>query len=289
MLFHCLRKERIRDQFLCVNGFDTIEQNYPYLCKFDFKSVHAKPETKNYPNEILPNQMYLGDQFHAGDARLMKNMRITHVVNCTAALPNFFIDAKSDPKIQYHQIKVEDEEGVDLKKHFQEAFEFIDKALGKKASFTKRNTMNIDKLSRMQSFEIKKETKATVVSCGYAAELEIDFSEFSTKFKEKNLESKIFDTDRQVARFQEKFHNRSKIFVHCAMGRSRSATIVIMYLMRKFKMRLEDAIKMAKIRRDAVDPNPGFLKQLSEFSESGCEFTSFFQEGVEELKEEDEY
>ncbi|MEJ1288561.1 dual specificity phosphatase and pro isomerase domain containing 1 [Cricetulus griseus] len=57
--------------------------------------------------------------------------------------------------------------------------------------------------------------------------------------------------------------DHSKILVHCAMGRSRSATLVLAYLMIHKNMTLVDAIQQVAKNR-CVLPNRGFLKQLRE-------------------------
>ena len=41
----------------------------------------------------------------------------------------------------------------------------------------------------------------------------------------------------------------SKCLVHCAMGMSRSATSVIMFIMRIFSMKFEDAFEFVKTQR----------------------------------------
>uniref|UniRef100_A0AAY3ZVA4 Dual specificity protein phosphatase n=1 Tax=Denticeps clupeoides TaxID=299321 RepID=A0AAY3ZVA4_9TELE len=53
----------------------------------------------------------------------------------------------------------------------------------------------------------------------------------------------------------------NKLLVHCVLGRSRSATLVLAYLMIYKEMTLVDAIEHVKRRRRIV-PNWGFLKQL---------------------------
>ena len=53
-----------------------------------------------------------------------------------------------------------------------------------------------------------------------------------------------------------------KILVHCMAGASRSATIVIAYLMWTKKMNDTDAIKFIQKKRSAVNPNKGFRDQL---------------------------
>ncbi|XP_037353060.1 dual specificity phosphatase 29 [Talpa occidentalis] len=57
--------------------------------------------------------------------------------------------------------------------------------------------------------------------------------------------------------------DHNKILVHCVMGRSRSATLVLAYLMIHRNMTLVDAIQQVAKNR-CVLPNRGFLKQLRE-------------------------
>jgi protein-tyrosine phosphatase len=52
------------------------------------------------------------------------------------------------------------------------------------------------------------------------------------------------------------------ILIHCAGGRSRSATIVIAYIMHKHKLSFEEAFNMVQDRRCCIMLNPGFVSQL---------------------------
>ncbi|XP_061084797.1 dual specificity phosphatase 29-like [Conger conger] len=54
---------------------------------------------------------------------------------------------------------------------------------------------------------------------------------------------------------------RGKVFVHCAMGVSRSATLVLAYLMICENLTLVEAINAVRRHRD-ICPNEGFLEQL---------------------------
>ena len=59
--------------------------------------------------------------------------------------------------------------------------------------------------------------------------------------------------------------NNGKIFVHCECGVSRSATIVIAYLMWKTHSTFDAAYRFVKKTRPEIDPNNGFRKQLNIF------------------------
>ncbi|XP_068183751.1 dual specificity protein phosphatase 13B [Antennarius striatus] len=52
-----------------------------------------------------------------------------------------------------------------------------------------------------------------------------------------------------------------RVFVHCLMGVSRSATLALAYLMIVEDLRLQEAVAAVRPHRD-ICPNPGFLQQL---------------------------
>ena len=54
-----------------------------------------------------------------------------------------------------------------------------------------------------------------------------------------------------------------KVFVHCAMGISRSATIVTSYLMVKYSISIIEAIKIVRKGRPGAHPNANFQNQIS--------------------------
>jgi protein-tyrosine phosphatase len=59
-----------------------------------------------------------------------------------------------------------------------------------------------------------------------------------------------------------------KVLVHCFAGKSRSATIIIAYLMKNHSMSLDSALKFLKSKRPVIMPNQGFLFQLSIYENS---------------------
>ena len=64
--------------------------------------------------------------------------------------------------------------------------------------------------------------------------------------------------------------NKKNVLVHCHAGISRSSTIVIMYLMVKYKITIEKAYAYVKSKRPIIRPNNGFcveLQRLDKFLE----------------------
>lgn len=55
------------------------------------------------------------------------------------------------------------------------------------------------------------------------------------------------------------------VLVHCFAGRSRSVTIIISYLMRKYDMSLNKALEYVKEKRPVASPNSGFITLLQNY------------------------
>lgn len=60
-------------------------------------------------------------------------------------------------------------------------------------------------------------------------------------------------------------HKGEKILVHCYMGSSRSATLVLLYLVKSKGMTVDEALNYLKARRDFVNVNERFLQELREY------------------------
>nr|XP_055032331.1 dual specificity protein phosphatase 13-like isoform X1 [Misgurnus anguillicaudatus] len=57
------------------------------------------------------------------------------------------------------------------------------------------------------------------------------------------------------------YQQKGKVLVHCARGVSRSAALVLSYLMIYERLTISEAIKIVSAHRNIL-PNPGFLQQL---------------------------
>ena len=95
---------------------------------------------------------------------------------------------------------------------------------------------------------------------------------FPDKFRYKIIQvtddetSNIYQHFRDcIAFISEVIANKETILVHCAAGVSRSASVVIAYIMYSQRIKLADAFNQVKDRRPCIKPNPGFIRQLQEF------------------------
>ncbi|KAJ6654248.1 hypothetical protein lerEdw1_007345 [Lerista edwardsae] len=134
---------------------------------------------------ILPF-LFLGNERDAQDLERMLSLNVGHVLNVTTHLPLYHADSG---RLCYKRLPATDNNRQDLRKYFEEAFEFIEEA-----------------------------------------------------------------------------HQSGKgVLIHCQAGVSRSATIVIAYLMKHTLMTMGDAYKYVKGRRPIISPNLNFMGQLLEF------------------------
>jgi protein-tyrosine phosphatase len=92
----------------------------------------------------------------------------------------------------------------------------------------------------------------------------------------KDIEHRIFhlydcETEKISRFFDEAFTiiseglEKGNVYVHCFAGISRSSTIVISYLMKKYGWSLAEAYSLTKKKRKYVDPNPGFMRELRRY------------------------
>jgi len=114
---------------------------------------------------------------------------------------------------------------------------------------------------------------------GITAVLSVGMEPFDKSILE-TIESHYVDIDDTVGQAQkmldeilpecvkllEKWNEQNKVtLVHCAAGASRSATVIIAFLIKKFGWNTDQALSFLKRKRMKVQPNQGFLRILKEW------------------------
>ena len=117
--------------------------------------------------------------------------------------------------------------------------------------------------SATQKEELKKRGITHILMVGYLLH---EF--FPNDFEYANIE--IEDDEREnIFRYFYvciNFIEKSKVcYVHCQAGVSRSASIVIAYVMYKKQLSFEDSFQFCKEKRFYIYPNDGFILQLQDF------------------------
>jgi protein-tyrosine phosphatase len=83
-------------------------------------------------------------------------------------------------------------------------------------------------------------------------------------YNDVSILDKIEDTIMKINSYLLN-NQMNSVLIHCYMGSSRSATILLAYLMKYYKMSLENALSYVKEKRNLVNLNISFYKELKEY------------------------
>ncbi|KAG2388013.1 hypothetical protein C9374_000863 [Naegleria lovaniensis] len=83
--------------------------------------------------------------------------------------------------------------------------------------------------------------------------------------KDEREESIIPYFEQAFEFIEQALEQQKRILVHCVIGKSRSASFVLAFLMKHFNFNLKQAYDYLKERRELIRPNDGFIMQLMEY------------------------
>jgi len=116
-------------------------------------------------------------------------------------------------------------------------------------------------LKHLEHLEVSHILNVSSVKCFYPNRFE--YLKLDLPDEKDTKISKYFDKTYEY--IEKVARAKKRVMVHCYQGVSRSATIVIAYLMRKKKWSLKESHNYLKNLRSIVQPNPGFWKQLEKY------------------------
>lgn len=120
-----------------------------------------------------------------------------------------------------------------------------------------------------------------VLTCG----ADLNISTIPKGVQHKTI--KIYDTPvqplftylKKCFQFIEKCRrSKQRILIHCRVGKSRSVSILMMYLMYTYHLSTVDSIKTIRLTRPIAQPNRGFLQQIRLFEKNDCDIKSAMKE-----------
>lgn len=81
-----------------------------------------------------------------------------------------------------------------------------------------------------------------------------------------NWQQSISQHFNNTAEYIDKALNSGgRVLIHCHMGRSRSGTILINYLMHTFEISYDEAFKLVQSKHREINPNQHFVAQLKAY------------------------
>ena len=114
----------------------------------------------------------------------------------------------------------------------------------------------------LKSFNI-----SVVINCAYEhiSEYE-DLKAYELKLTD-HYPQQLFPIFEEAYEIIKNYNEKSKIFIHCMSGVSRSASLVIFYIMKEKKWDYDKSFEFVQKIRTFINPNSDFVNQLKEYYE----------------------
>lgn len=89
-----------------------------------------------------------------------------------------------------------------------------------------------------------------------------DFEYLHIQLRDALNENIIEHLDKAYRFIEDATSGGGKVLIHCAYGISRSGSILIYYIMRKYGKSYDEALEMVRNKRQIIKPNIGYERQL---------------------------
>jgi hypothetical protein len=217
--------------YILSGGYKQFSSQFPFMCtNMDIRSMVDRHKYLTiYPNCVIENQIYIGSGVQAKNWKIIRDLKVTHILNCSVEHECVFQD-----EISYLWVKLEDNYTENIYKSLVKGCKFME------AAFEKY-------YADMEKWEEGASTH----------------SRSSSSSDPNGAAAGDYPNGHHNGRPQEPV-----FLIHCNLGISRSSSILIAYLIYKYKLCLYSAFKYVKDKRLQIAPNYSFLRQLKEFEEN---------------------
>ena len=113
------------EPLLLSTGFESFSNAFPFLCTSqEFKKDWDLKSMLVHPSVFIAEQLYQGRGDQATNAKVVENLKLTHIVNIGREHPNAF-----PGRLTYLTIKLDDVSHSNLQIYFPESTQFIEEAI----------------------------------------------------------------------------------------------------------------------------------------------------------------
>jgi protein-tyrosine phosphatase len=235
-------------------------------------SMHVDMLYGHTVSPVVEGCLYLSDQQAPVDSNLLNFLGITHIVNASnESVPNKFPEF-----FKYYNVNVEDDNNDDLLPHFDAVCDFLADTVVEPTK-TKSSAEIVSDLSHSTATMIESVVSTAVQN------VDSTVQERHSTYDYTNTNTNPLHTDASVAacagpeeqdiamgagalHLQEQQQPCDIVILfHCKMGISRSATLLIAYLMKSKCMTLKEAYTLVKKKRAKISPTPMFADALVKY------------------------
>ncbi|KAL6631160.1 phosphatases II [Neocallimastix sp. 'constans'] len=226
----------------------------------DSESVLTASEPYKYgPICILP-YLYLGCEENAADKNILHDLNIGALLNVAYEVNNPFIQSflQKDSQSLIKNSKITDDE-IDIEMIYDDnAVIEIDH------KFSSEVDDEFDKEAEKSLFISKTEMSTVEAIRDLSASLKhnIRYKKFYWQHNQDHL-SKYFD--KAFDYINESRNKKRAVLVSCQQGVSRSASLIIAYIMKTLHLNVAQAYAFVKLRNPHISPNLNLMNQLTEF------------------------
>ena len=299
-----------------------------YLSKYPF-GIQTKDTkmTCIYPSEVIQSSLYLGNVKQAFDEKMLRELGISHVINAAnheidvlefPGIEYYYCNVDDDHSADLQQFfdssydfinkaigdgkRIENEEEVltdnhnDIntstkKKKKREIKEEEEEEEG--GGTEERNTHELTCSSPITTADISLHSDNDNDNDN---DNENDNNNDNDNENDNNNDNDNNDNENKSNKEENKLSpselegsQPNRVFIHCQMGVSRSATLTINYIMRHYNLSLVEAYQKVSRCRPNIFPNYGFRKQLYEEEIKLFGAPSLLEEELEYLGEKYEF